>query len=222
MPVNIAPGFSVYQLVERVQKISTLLSHRKTMNIISHEIENATLVDDANTRVFSSFQRMSRFLPQVERYRALAQKSQAVYVFGVPDVPVPQIPGIQYIMLEENSQLAKEWFLVSFGEDFASALATEEISNIDDPDQQRQFKGIWTFDKSLVAILEEWLSNVVDAPASLLDEDSLNKTSQKMMTNNILMRLLLIAKGRMASPVIQSELKDIIDGSVRPATAAAS
>lgn len=191
MPTNIAPGFSVYQLVERVQKHqeSAVINSRRTMNIISYEIENASIQDGAQTRVFSAFQRMSRFLPQVERYKKLAERSESIYVFGVPDVPVPEIPRVTYIHLEPHMQLAKEWFLVSYGKGYASALATEELTSIDDPDEQRRFKGIWTFETPMVAILEEWLTRTVDAQPLLVDEADHNEQQQKQLIQNIRTRI---------------------------------
>ncbi|RMG73114.1 MAG: hypothetical protein D6711_11585 [Chloroflexi bacterium] len=191
MPINIAPGFSVYQLVERVQKFqgSALINSRRTMNIISYEIENTTIIDGARTRIFSAFQRMSRFLPQIKRYQKLAKHAESIYVFGVPDVPVPAISNVTYIYLEPHMQLAKEWFLVSYGKDYASALATEEITHIDSPNEQRQFKGIWTFDVSMVAILEEWLTRTVDARPLLVDESQHDGQSQKQFIQRIYTRI---------------------------------
>ncbi|MDX2077950.1 MAG: DICT sensory domain-containing protein [bacterium] len=191
MPINLDSSFSVYHLVERLHNKDTqLLQDRKTMNTISYEIENATLVDSANTRIFAGFQKMSKFLPQIKRYTRIAQKAEAVYVFGIMDVEVPEIPNIIYVPLEKYFQLAKEWFLVSFGTPFGSALATEELTNIDDPDEQRQFRGVWTFDVSMVAILDEWLNRTVDAQAILLTEDDINRKNQAMLISNIYNRMM--------------------------------
>jgi len=191
MPLNLDSSFSVYHLVERLQNKDTqLLQDRKTMNTISYEIENATLVDGAGTRIFSGFQRMSKFLPQIKRYTRMAQKAESVYVFGIMDVQLPEIPNITYIPLEKHFQLAKEWFLISFGTPFASALATEELTNIDDPDEIRQFRGVWTFDLSMVTILDEWITRTVDAEAHCLTEDDVNITNQKMLISNIYNRMM--------------------------------
>lgn len=163
--IDIDPTFSVYGLVDRVTRESTTLRSRKAMTLISHEIENATLIDKAPTRIFSSFQRMSRFLPQQKRYAQLAQHAQEIYVFGVQDIPEYQMPdlghNVFYVPLRPDHQLAKEWFLVSYGPDFYSALATEELTDIDDPDHLRQFRGLWSFDLAMVSTLHEWLSGVV-------------------------------------------------------------
>lgn len=222
MPTNIAPDLSVYGLVERIQQHSTILNHRRTMSVISYEIENATLLDGTQTRIFSAFQKLSRFLPQVKRYRQLAQTAESIYVFGIPDITPPQIPNIHYVYLKPTDQLAKEWFLVSYGREYASILATEELSSIDDPDDQRIFKGIWSFDVSLTAILEQWLTNSVDAPALLIQEDEHNHTQQQQLVQNILARLNQRQAREVDSKqnaVICKEVQNIIDNTVTPALA---
>lgn len=191
MPVNLDSSFSVYHLVERLQNDKTqLLQDRKTMNVISYEIENATLLDNSRTRIFSGFQRMSRFLPQVKRYERIAKTAESVYVFGIPDITPPQIENITYIWLEPYFQLAKEWFLVSFGKPFASALATEELTHIDDPDNIRQFRGVWTFDISMVSILEEWLTRTVDAESQFINETDVDTHNKEKLVENIYHRMM--------------------------------
>ena len=188
---SIDPTFSVYGLVGRVTQESTLLQSRRGMNAISHEIENATLVDGASTRIFSAFQRMSRFLPQVERYRQIAARSEEVYIFGIPDIEarqMPKIAGLKYVPIHPNSQLAKEWFLVSYSTDYYSALVTEELSEMDDPDHEREFKGLWTFDLAMVSTLHEWLASMVgiDAQISQLDDMQIDYEAQvKRMSNTV-------------------------------------
>jgi DICT domain-containing protein len=110
MPINIDPQFSVFRLVQRVQAQNTPLRHRRTMSQVSYEIENATLADSARNRIFSGFQYMSKFTPQVKRYTQMAAKAEAVYVFGVPDVEPPAIANVTYVPLSPKDQLAKECF----------------------------------------------------------------------------------------------------------------
>ena len=160
---TVDPSFSVYSLIERIENHSLLLNHRRTMSMISFEIENATLIDGAKSRIFAGFQMMSKFLPQVKRYQKLAATANSVYVFGVPDVEPPPIPNIKYVPLASNDRLANEWFVISHGTSYSSALATDELSRFSDPDDQRQFKGIWTFDIAIVAIMHDWLASLVDA-----------------------------------------------------------
>jgi DICT domain-containing protein len=160
--VDIDLNFSVYHLVDRVESKSAVLQTRLMMSMISAEIENATILDGAPNRIFSSFQRMSRFLPQAERYARMAEHTREIYVFGIPDVDtLPDIRGIYYVPITAQHQLAREWFLVSYGTKYYSALATEELTQITDPDHERRFKGIWSFELGMVSTLHEWLSGVV-------------------------------------------------------------
>lgn len=189
MTVVIDPSFSVFHLTERVQQQSTLLNHRRTMSLVSYEIENATLVDGARTRIFAGFQLFSKFMRQLTRYTTIALRAETVYVFGVPDVNPPELPNITYIPLKRTDQLAKEWFLVSYGRDYGSALATEEVTNITHPDHERLFKGIWTFDPAMVVILQQWLSSAVDARELLIHESDLNFARQVQLMGRTVTRL---------------------------------
>lgn len=186
MPFAIDSQFSVFHLVERIESRSNLLNHRRTMSLVSYEIENATLIDGARTRIFSGFQYFSKFTPQLERYRRLAQRAESIYVFGVPDVELPSIPNLTFVPLSPGDQLSKEWFLISYGVDFFSALATEELTPISDPDPQRMFKGIWTFDVSLVSILADWLTSTVGAHTLIIGSDGHNFVRQvELMAHGI-------------------------------------
>jgi DICT domain-containing protein len=191
MTVDIDPNFSIYHLVERVQRESTDIASRRAMSLISAEIENASIYDGADNRVFASFQVMSRFLPQARRYAQLAQTASEVYVFGIPDVPLaelPKIPNVRYVPLQENHQLAKEWFLVSYGPNYYSALATEELTHYMDPDDQRQFQGLWSFELRMVSTLHEWLCGVVGISPQMSqaqDEQQDYHNQIKLMGNTI-------------------------------------
>ena len=209
MELNIDPTLSVYHLTDRVQKQSTTLNHRRTMNIISYEIENATLIDGARTRIFSSFQRMSRFIPQVERYKKLAQKAEMVYVFGIPDVQVPQIENVTYIPLTTEDQLAREWFIISYGRDYATMLSTEEQSRFTDKDTERVFRGLWTFQPTLTSIIAEWLTRVVNATPLDFNEDDHNLVRQQEYITAIKHRLgarliPAVQDGKSSSPMSTS------------------
>jgi DICT domain-containing protein len=168
---TIDPSLSVYGLVRRTREERLMLTSRRTMSFISYEIENAIIQTDMRARVFAGFQRMSRFLPQVQRYRMLAQHAEAIYVFGVMDVQPPPMANVRYIPLRPTDQLAKEWFLVAEARDYYSLLATEELTSPDDPDYKRRFQGIWSYDEELSTIIQEWLTSMVGArPLPSIDE----------------------------------------------------
>lgn len=215
MVSGIDPTVSVYGLVERTQQQNMFINHRRTMSLISYEIENATLLDGAPNRIFSAFQYLSKFLPQVKRYEKLAARAESIYVFGVADTVPPPIPKVTYVKLDPKSQLAKEWFLVSFGRDYVSALATEEQTKITDPDEQRVFHGVWSFEFELVGILNNWLTNLVKAPPMELDESERNFTSQINIMSNSMGRIITrIATEK--NPDVPRELGNAVNTSMRP------
>lgn len=160
----IDPDFSVYQLVKRLYNGPMEIRNRRLMTQVSYTIEDVTRVDKQRNRLFSGFQLFSKFVPQMTRYREIARYAESVYVFGVADVPLPPISGITYVPLTFNDHLSKEWFVISVGPSFNSALCAVETTRLTDPDHLRSFTGLWTFDANMVDILQEWLGSAVDAP----------------------------------------------------------
>mgnify|MGYP000057317860 CR=1 FL=1 len=160
----IDPGFSVYQLVKRLYNGPMELRSRRLMTHISHTIEDTIRVDHKRSRLFSGFQRFSKFLGQERRYRQIAAYAESVYVFGVNDVSLPPIPRVTYVPLSPGDRLSQEWFVLAAGPGFGSALCAVETTRITDPDHLRAFNGLWTFDADMVDILQEWLSSAVGAP----------------------------------------------------------
>ena len=213
---HIDPSFSVYELTRRSMQDTAVMHHRKTMTVISNEIENATIVDDVKNTVFSSFQRMSRFLPQAGRYRELAAKSEHVYVFGVVDCDLPTIDNLTYVPLKPTDQLAKEWFCVSHGRDYFTALATEELSDIDDPDHLREFKGVWSFDAFMVELLYDWLARIVDLKQMPVRERNYLKQAE-LISNTIGRMAVRVMDHQDDDPVTYDELQSIMQSSLHPA-----
>lgn len=211
---SIDPGFSVYGLVQRVKQSATMVSHRKTMTYISYEIENATLIDKASPIIFSGFQRLSKFMPQIRRYQRLAKRAKAVYVFGEADMMPPEIENVTYVPLKPDDQLVKEWFLVSYCQTYFSALATEELTSIEDPDDERQFRGLWSFDLDLVVVLHQWLASSVGLRTNILDTDLHDFATHRYLMRNTIARMntrLLGGHWQYEAPVIKQELHDIVD-----------
>jgi|GEM_PF-526757 len=216
--ITVDSSFSLYDLVERVQKESTVLNHRRTMTIISYEIENATLVDNAETWIFSGFQRLSKFKPQMERYRRIAQNATRIFVFGVDDYMPEPIPNIIYVPLKETDRLAKEWFLVSYGKDYYSALATEELTDFFDPDETRVFKGLWTFDLNIVSILYEWLVGTVGERLEIVEPNEHNYSRQVQLMSSSMGRLMArIMQDKEDGHIIQGQLKSLVKNDLSPA-----
>ncbi len=225
MQYSIDPTFSVYALVERTQKQAqtSAMYNRRTMSVVSNEIENSTIIDGAPNRIFSSFQFMSKFLPQVSRYQKIAERAESVYVFGVMDVDnLPQIPNLHYVPLQPTDQLAREWFLVSYSKTFATVLATEETSDFrNTPDYLRQFKGMWSFDVNLGHIVQEWLTSTVDAKSLIVSEADHDKRTQRILVNNIMKRMTDRVAQRKGGNMVetQEQLRIVIQNVLNPAIA---
>jgi class 3 adenylate cyclase/DICT domain-containing protein len=219
MPIVIDPQFSVYRLVERVEAQGTLLRHRRTMSLVSYEIENATLVGGVQTRIFAGFQRFSKFLPQLARYEQIASQSESIYIFGIPDVQPPAIPNITYVPLSSDDQLANEWFVISYGHEYCSALATKEVTRIADPDGARLFKGVWTFDLEMVSILEDWLTNSVDARPLSFREEEIDYRRHIQLMSQSMGRIMtkLAPKDGQPDEILQGELRTALKEELNPA-----
>ncbi len=214
---NIVPEFSVYALTKRSLRDVSILNGRRIMTIISNEIENSTLIDGAETVIFAAFQRLSRFKPQMKRYRQLAKQAKHIYVFGVADEPLPEIENITYVGLKETDQLAKEWFLISYGADYFSALATEEVTHIDDPDNQRKFKGAWSFDIAVVSMLYDWLAQAVNLNTLENPRQRANHHRQSQLLSNIIGRLSIrVMDDKPKDRPVHDEIQRIIKSGLYP------
>lgn len=76
-------------------------------------MENMVITKKPKARIFAGFQKMSRAVdPVLERFFAMADHAEKVYIFGEPDVERPAHPNIKYIALPEEHPLVREWFLV--------------------------------------------------------------------------------------------------------------
>ncbi len=210
----VEPNLSVYTLTRRIPDKRHFIHHRRTMSLISREIENASILDRAHNRIFAGFQVMSKFLPQQKRYEQLAARAESVYVFGIMDVIPPPIPNVTYIQLDPHAQLAKEWFLISYGDSFMSTLATEEQSTLDMPDDERIFHGAWTFDGEMVEILNDWLSSAVNALPLHIDPGQRNAVRQIDIMSHIMGRMTRYL-GTADSPVVAQELERSMQAAVK-------
>jgi DICT domain-containing protein len=141
---------SLYQSLTEQRQELRAVNTVPMMNIISHQIERQIISHQIPAVVYSGFQRFSAFIPQMKLYRALGASAKQVYVFGTPDVRLSPIPGVHYVALGEDSPLCKEWFLVVDTSDFWTVLSTQEVPGTDEASGGRKFKGVWSFDMTLV------------------------------------------------------------------------
>jgi DICT domain-containing protein len=117
---------------------------------------------------YAGFQRISSFIPQINRFARLAAICGEVLVFAYPDTAVPEIPGIQFVLLEESAPLADEWFIVFATSEFQMALLTRQIKE-DSPTpspvhqfgRERNYQGTVTTQPELVLAASKMLDEVL-------------------------------------------------------------
>jgi len=191
MNLVINPKMSLFNLVDHINKRRLFANYRGSLVTISHEIENSVLSVGAHGRLFAGFQKMSFFLPQVNRYRRLALITEHIWVFGVPDCTLPLIDNVSYVPLSESDALTREWFLIADAPEYFSALVAQDLSGFDVPEKQRKFRGIWTFDSTMVEQLHKAVAEIVGvAPHLGLTRDYSRQLNQITTTAESLINTL--------------------------------
>jgi DICT domain-containing protein len=142
---------SLYRTIPASVGDAVFVNSVPLMNVISHELEDIVVNNSLPVDFYTGFQRFSFFMRQIQRYKRLAAVCRRVYVWGVPDIDPPTIPGIEFMPLTADMELAREWFLVVNTPSFFSALLTREVTYGQQlPKGARRFRGVWTYDPALV------------------------------------------------------------------------
>ncbi len=141
-----------------VQKIDPAtmnrLSFRYTFSVeamtkISYIIEDAVVATPRNSVLHASFQQMSRVLPQLKRYRQVAQAATGLWLYGVHDVPLTSFETLPRTLLIDtgNSILVDYWFVVVYGPGIGMSLLAEEVPALSGGD--RYYEGFYTFEQDV-------------------------------------------------------------------------
>lgn len=132
-------------------------------------IEISRLIEDtishtpgvAETHV--SFQYFSRIAAQQERYIKVADASRGLWLYGVPDAPLPifsRVTGVD----TTNTPLETYWFVIGYGAGFSMTLLAEEIAH--PAGQPRLYEGFYTFDPNIAYKLLVVLHHLFPLPIS--------------------------------------------------------
>ena len=163
LPVESAPtlNISIFRSIigqyENLRAVNTV----PMMNAISHSIELQVIKHDLPVNFYAGFERFSKFPAQMRSYGRLGAAARRVYVFGVSDVKPTPISGVEYVAVEPDSPLAREWFLLVNTPDFWVLLSTEEVAGQDEATGGRKFDGIWSFDATVVERASLLMSQVM-------------------------------------------------------------
>ncbi len=167
----IAPSvqsISLYPAIAITDRNAATTSSVSTLLAISHSVEQTVMRYQLDGIFFAGFQRLSAFLPQVHRFRRLASRCKKVYVFAYADVPAPPIENLEYVSLEENAPLTREWFIVFQHKQFSAALLTRQISE----DRQNEFgrgrlyQGVLTFHEAFIQPAAQLLGKALNLQES--------------------------------------------------------
>ncbi len=109
---------------------------------ISRLIEDSVIETPGIAETHVSFQYFSRIAAQLDQYKKVAEASNNLYLYGVPDAPLPQLPRTLGISTS-GTPLERYWFVVAYGAGIYATLLAEEIAPEND---QRFYEGFFTFE----------------------------------------------------------------------------
>jgi signal transduction histidine kinase len=155
---------SLFEIANQWNVQRLFADYRGALKTISYQIEKTVILGGIFTRMFAGFQKFSYFLPRIDKYRELARITDGIWIFGIPDVDLPVIPGVIYVPLSEKDRLVSEWFLVVDSPEYFTALAAQDLSGFKVPSSKRRFRGVWTFEDTLVNHLQVTLSEALGLP----------------------------------------------------------
>jgi len=136
---------------------------------ISHLIEDTIISTPGVAETHVSFQYFSRIAAQGERYKKVAEASSGLWLYGVPDKPLPDLSRTTGIDTT-GTPLENYWFVIGYGAGFSMTLLAEEVVH-DDPEmsgQSRLYEGFYTFDPDmaykLLVVLHQLFPGRVSEP----------------------------------------------------------
>lgn len=133
----------------------SLLSFRYTFSVeamahISHILEDAAAAQRGEADLHVSFQRLSRLLPQMPRYRHLAGSLHGLWIYGswdVPDVDAFRLNKRTTLINTEGTPLEAYWFVIVHGPGIGMCLLAREVPSL--IHHGRYYEGFYTFERSV-------------------------------------------------------------------------
>ncbi len=152
-------------LVTEYANLHPQIYFKSSLMALARAIEDLALTDSQKYLVIANFYQERFFRQQERRFRDLAQRSDHVYVLGVPTKQSILALGnsdYETIPIKSTDNLAGEIYLVVIGEQYSACLVVQEkLSLKDNPsmvlEQGERFEGIWTFDRDITYTAADWL-----------------------------------------------------------------
>ncbi len=138
------------------------------MVVISHMIEGLITANMNASKSHVSFQYFSRLAPQMERYLQVARASSGLWLYGIPDAPLPELPKTIYVDTS-GTPLENYWYVIAYGPGISATLLAEEITPAERlPGEPRMYEGFYTFEEDttyqVIAVLHQLFPEKVPSP----------------------------------------------------------
>ncbi len=199
---------SLFEIITNQSNQTLFTRHRDSLIKISREIEDGVIDNQVQARIFAGFQKLSFFTPHHRRYAKMAEYAEVIWIFGIPDVDIPTIPGVHIVPLQPTDVLASEWFLIAEASDYFSALVAKDLTGFEVPDDERLFRGIWTFDADTVQRLQQKLSEIVGLEPLYFTFDARDYVAQTAQFSVIVNDLVNSLEQRNERLVLTQKLRD--------------
>lgn len=134
------------------------------LEYVSLLIENALLLrTHREGRVYVGFERLSRMEYVADRFLRIADLSERVYVFGVPDWNPPRHPNLRVVKLKPDMNLAHEWLVIAHSQKFNAAFVGVDEDGFNTPVlDERNFRSFKSTDPVIVAQLAAAAEDLID------------------------------------------------------------
>ncbi len=141
-----------------------------SMTEISHLIEDSVIETSGIADTHVSFQYFSRIAAQADQYQRVAEASNNLWLYGIPDAPLPKFPRTIGISTS-GTPLEKYWFVVAYGAGIYATLLAEEIAP---EDGQRLYEGFFTFEPDtayqIITLLHQMFPMQIPEPIALVEQ----------------------------------------------------
>ncbi len=137
------------------------------LEYVSLLIENELLLrTNREGRVYAGFEKLSRMEYVAGRFLRIADLSERVYVFGVPDWKPPRHPNMRVVKLKPDMKLACEWLVIAHSQKYNAALVAFDEDGFDTPVlDERNFRSFKSTDPAVVARLAAAAEDLIDQSA---------------------------------------------------------
>lgn len=127
-------------------------------------MENMVITKKPKGIIYAGFQKLSRVAdPVLERFFAMADSADKVFIFGEHDHELAVHPNIEYIHLPAEHPLVREWFLVintPILKTMMTAFDTEGFG-VHDLEEDRKFRGVKSNSPKLVVQAASFLDELI-------------------------------------------------------------